>query len=383
VRVMEASIQNEGTTSGSAATDACAPCIAPDTDGTTTDTFADGGEAAGGGEALFRKPKRNKNVRRAAATASAGALEEGADDSTSLVKPSKITKPNPLVQSTVSEKKRVLLQKELAEASDRRIASFDNKVFATNEQDTERDRDAQAQYELAQQQWADGGDVAADGSKIYRGQKAYHQYTNKAEDFTSTMLKGHGPARAPVHYRATSRFDYQPDVCKDFKDTGYCGYGDACKFLHDRSDYKTGWQIERDWDEAQRAKKHQEALIALGELDDAPKKEDDNLPFACLICREPWHKASRPVVTKCEHYFCEACALRHFQKSRRCFTCGEQTGGIFNLAKNIQEKIRMRTEEAEASAADEDLSQEALIAEYEAAKRKSENRGSTSGWTFS
>eukprot|EP00965_Chrysotila_dentata_P075271 2486181-Pleurochrysis_carterae.AAC.14 len=243
---MEASIQNEGTTSGSAATDACAPCIAPDTDGTTTDTFADGGEAAGGGEALFRKPKRNKNVRRAAATASAGALEEGADDSTSLVKPSKITKPNPLVQSTVSEKKRVLLQKELAEASDRRIASFDNKVFATNEQDTERDRDAQAQYELAQQQWADGGDVAADGSKIYRGQKAYHQYTNKAEDFTSTMLKGHGPARAPVHYRATSRFDYQPDVCKDFKDTGYCGYGDACKFLHDRSDYKTGWQIERD-----------------------------------------------------------------------------------------------------------------------------------------
>ena len=60
------------------------------------------------------------------------------------------------------------------------------------------------------------------------------------------MLSGHGPARAPIHYRATSRFDYQPDVCKDFKDTGYCGYGDACKFLHDRSDYKTGWQIEKD-----------------------------------------------------------------------------------------------------------------------------------------
>lgn len=64
------------------------------------------------------------------------------------------------------------------------------------------------------------------------------------------MLNGHGPARAPVHYRATSRFDYQPDICKDFKDTGYCGYGDACKFLHDRSDYKSGWQLEQQWEEA-------------------------------------------------------------------------------------------------------------------------------------
>ena len=35
-------------------------------------------------------------------------------------------------------------------------------------------------------------------------------------------------------------------MCKDFKDTGYCGYGDACKFLHDRSDYKSGWQLEKD-----------------------------------------------------------------------------------------------------------------------------------------
>ena len=30
---------------------------------------------------------------------------------------------------------------------------------------------------------------------------------------------------------------------------GYCGFGDSCKFLHDRSDYKHGWQIEREWNE--------------------------------------------------------------------------------------------------------------------------------------
>ena len=48
--------------------------------------------------------------------------------------------------------------------------------------------------------------------------------------------------------------DYKPDICKDFRDTGYCGYGDACKFLHDRSDYKSGWQLERDWEESQKKK---------------------------------------------------------------------------------------------------------------------------------
>ncbi len=30
---------------------------------------------------------------------------------------------------------------------------------------------------------------------------------------------------------------------------GYCGFGDSCKFLHDRSDYKHGWQLEREWNE--------------------------------------------------------------------------------------------------------------------------------------
>jgi RING finger protein 113A len=30
---------------------------------------------------------------------------------------------------------------------------------------------------------------------------------------------------------------------------------DNCKFLHDRGDYKSGWQIEKEWDEAQKLKK--------------------------------------------------------------------------------------------------------------------------------
>ena len=55
-----------------------------------------------------------------------------------------------------------------------------------------------------------------------------------------------GPIRAPAHLRATVRWDYAPDICKDYKETGFCGFGDSCKFLHDRSDYKHGWQLERE-----------------------------------------------------------------------------------------------------------------------------------------
>ena len=57
----------------------------------------------------------------------------------------KAARPNPLMQSTkAAGRPDGTLAEEFAQASDRRISNYDNKVFATNEQDTERDRDAQA-----------------------------------------------------------------------------------------------------------------------------------------------------------------------------------------------------------------------------------------------
>ena len=162
-----------------------------------------------------------------------------------------------------------------------------------------------------------------------------------------------------------------------------CGLGvAACKFLHDRSDYKSGWQLDKMWEEEQKELRNQEALVALGEAEAAKKTDPaDHLPFACLICREPWHAGSHPVQTKCEHYFCERCAIEHFQKSRRCFACSEQTGGVFNKAKAIQEKIdRLKAVEEVASA--EDMTQEQLNAEYEASKESSKRRGYTGGWGY-
>lgn len=72
--------------------------------------------------------------------------------------------------------------------------------------------------------------------------------------------------------------------------------------------------------------------------------DDDDLPFACFICREPF---KHPVVTKCKHYFCEKCALAHYRKSKRCYVCDEQTYGVFNPAKDIIKKIKDQEKKAE------------------------------------
>ncbi|KAH7325828.1 hypothetical protein B0I35DRAFT_421263 [Stachybotrys elegans] len=58
----------------------------------------------------------------------------------------------------------------------------------------------------------------------------------------------YGPVKAASNVRTTTLTDYAPDVCKDYKQTGFCGYGENCIFLHDRSDYKQGWQLDREWE---------------------------------------------------------------------------------------------------------------------------------------
>lgn len=157
-----------------------------------------------------------------------------------------------------------------------------------------------------------------------------------------------GPMRAPTFLRSTSRFDYCPDICKDYKETGFCGYGDNCKFLHDRGDYKSGWQMEREWEEQQAAKKRrlQQAVDTMeNQDDDREESEEENFeipdeeefPFACYICREAF---TDPVVTLCGHYFCQSCAMQKVKNSNsssagRCAVCDKQTFGVFNKARKL------------------------------------------------
>ncbi|KAI0563019.1 Pre-mRNA-splicing factor CWC24-like protein [Gracilaria domingensis] len=152
-----------------------------------------------------------------------------------------------------------------------------------------------------------------------------------------------GPMKAPAHLRTSVRVDYQPDVCKDYKETGYCGFGDSCKFLHDRSDYKAGWQLERDW--AEQEKKKRDAFLR-GEDPDAEEanktKEEydkDGLPFACFLCREEFKS---PIMTLCEHYFCEECALSRMEKDPSCPICKKQLRDTLNPASKLIAKLQLK-----------------------------------------
>jgi RING finger protein 113A len=99
--------------------------------------------------------------------------------------------------------------------------------------------------------------------------------------------------------------------------------------------------LEREWNEAQKNKKK------FGELEDftvhTDSEEEDDLPFACAICREDFVE---PIRTKCGHYFCERCALHRARKTPKCAVCDENTHGIFNSAPKLLAKLREKQKKA-------------------------------------
>lgn len=289
--------------------------------------------------------------------------------SSHLTQSSKIRKKN-----EDSDEEGTTLSKDIFTAfeADKTIqAKTDMGATATYELDTAFDRDAQATFERAAKLNEDMKQKTSADDKVYRGMNNYQQFYEKKDtaqgNASSGIARAKGPMRAPSNLRATVRWDYQPDICKDYKETGYCGFGDSCKFMHDRSDYKHGWQLENDWLKEQglaskaafsssryskktrRRKNSDNGGIEADEDDkddDDPNKyvikgmnssdDDDDMPFKCLICRESFKD---PVVTKCKHYFCEKCFIRHNKKTTKCFACHTQTLGIFFVAKDMIKKM--------------------------------------------
>ncbi|KAL9263316.1 Zinc finger CCCH domain-containing protein [Drosera capensis] len=224
----------------------------------------------------------------------------------------------------------------------------DSKATATLETETEFTRDARAIRERmlkqAEETLKGKKNKGVGDEQVYKGIHGYTDYKagfRREQTVASEKAGGsHGPLRTSAHIRVSARFDYQPDICKDYKETGYCGYGDACKFMHDRGDYKSGWQMEKEWDEAEKSRKRNLA-IGVGDGDDTGAGNDDDddedtMPFACFICRNPFVD---PVVTKCKHYFCEHCALKHHSRNKKCYVCNQPTLGIFNTAHEIRRKM--------------------------------------------
>lgn len=193
--------------------------------------------------------------------------------------------------------------------------------------------------------------AAPDGT--YKGIAAQKSaFINKNPDAPNRSV---GPVKAPTNIRTITVTDFAPDVCKDYKQTGFCGFGDNCKYLHAREDYKAGWQLDKEWETVTKGKKNlQGTTVASASRkkggDGAPAGEEEegdeeamleSIPFACFICREGYKD---PVVTKCGHYFCEGCALKRYRKDPSCAACGSGTGGVFNVAKNLRKLLDRKRE---------------------------------------
>lgn len=194
----------------------------------------------------------------------------------------------------------------------------------------------------------------------YKGVANYGSFIKKSE---AALQRGPaGPMKAPTNIRTITVTDYAPDVCKDYKQTGFCGFGDTCKFLHAREDYAAGWKLDREWEiNRETGKPKGKDADDKGEPDDDEFKELKNIPFKCVICKGDY---KNPIQTKCTHYFCESCAVKRYKKNPSCAICGKRTDGVFNGAKNLQKKLERKTVREEEIKAQKELEEK----EAEAAK---------------
>eukprot|EP00405_Crypthecodinium_cohnii_P016379 CAMPEP_0206445492 /NCGR_PEP_ID=MMETSP0324_2-20121206/15549_1 /ASSEMBLY_ACC=CAM_ASM_000836 /TAXON_ID=2866 /ORGANISM="Crypthecodinium cohnii, Strain Seligo" /LENGTH=358 /DNA_ID=CAMNT_0053913735 /DNA_START=176 /DNA_END=1252 /DNA_ORIENTATION=+ len=211
---------------------------------------------------------------------------------------------------------------------------------------------------------------------VYRGIGAYKQYAERSEGaISASKYSGQlGPTRGITNVRSTLAIEYlgttgKGGICKDYKERGYCGFGDTCIFLHDRSDYKPSYQLEKEWEEKQKAiqdkkrmkwERRQQRKAARGpdapdsdeessddSDSDAGNDSDDDLPLCCMECKNRWEECkSIPVVTVCNHYFCEDCAFGSFAKSPKCLACDQPTNGIFNSVDSLEDKIKAKKAKA-------------------------------------
>ncbi|KAF2477380.1 uncharacterized protein BDR25DRAFT_299350 [Lindgomyces ingoldianus] len=244
-----------------------------------------------------------------------------------------------------------------------KASTADQKSASTFEGTTQYDADRSAKIEASndatkQSNWYDEDAKDALSAKNLLGttRSKPESFIQKSANAPNRQV---GPMKAPTNIRTITITDYAPDVCKDYKQTGFCGYGDGCKFLHAREDYAAGWKLDRDWEISGKGQKPGGTIVASAKRATEEKDEEgfdidllEKIPFACIICKKPY---KTPVITKCGHYFCEACALKRYRKDPTCAACSANTNGIFNNARNLQKLLdrKQRWEDKKQNAKEE------------------------------
>jgi RING finger protein 113A len=297
---------------------------------------------------LFKKRTGKSNIRKRAATpppASDSSYSSSEDESGARVKRRKkntgaVTASSNTNNSTNTDFSATKYEAERSTT----IKSSNDATKASNWYD-ENTSDALSTKKLLGSTRANGGAGSEAGDGTYKGLANATKFIQKNPDAPNRAV---GPVKAPTNIRTVTTTDFAADVCKDYKQTGFCGFGDSCKFVHAREDYKQGWQLDKEWENVTKGKKVAGTKFASADRKGAEEEEVDdsmleNIPFACIICRE---KYKDPIVTRCGHYFCEACALKRYRKDPSCEACGSGTGGVFNVARGLKKLLERKRERA-------------------------------------
>ncbi|KAF2763351.1 hypothetical protein EJ05DRAFT_34898 [Pseudovirgaria hyperparasitica] len=168
---------------------------------------------------------------------------------------------------------------------------------------------------------------------------------------TKAPAKFAGPIKAAKNVRTIIITDFAPDVCKDYKKTGFCGFGDSCKYLHQRENYAAGHTLDADWDKKTKEEREGGTIVASANrrlLETTNCKESVEDPEVkaskepCRICNGPYRE---PVRTKCGHYFCLKCANPAPNVTGMCPHHGDKPLKIessFTFAKKLAKLVAKR-----------------------------------------
>ncbi|KAK4935587.1 RNA-splicing factor [Elasticomyces elasticus] len=123
---------------------------------------------------------------------------------------------------------------------------------------------------------------------------------------------------------------------------------------------KQSSNLDKEWEIDTKGKKVSGKTVASANRNGQSTQDDEDdekllesIPFACIICKKAY---ANPIVTKCGHYFCEACALKRYRKDPSCAACGTGTGGVFNVAKKLNRLLeRKRERERQKREAEEEV----------------------------
>lgn len=250
-------------------------------------------------------------------------------------------------EETILQKKRRKDEKKKKEnqISQVNIKETNEKAKTTSEseeEDEEEDEIEKVKRQIKMEKKGEEGEEGED--KEYKGRNYYKRHINKSEiDMNNHKYLGNlGPMKANTTIKASSQIDYSRGICKDYKVSGVCGYGDGCIFLHDRTEYKSSYEIDIELKRKEILKKKREieglsfALSSNNNKDSIVNMEDnENKKEVCRICSKRY---INPVETICKHVFCEGCALRNYSKSKKCFVCNKDVNGIFNSIDDVTKR---------------------------------------------